>query len=618
MPPDVVLVQMPWAHPGRPSIALGLLQPVLAGARLATQSWYLNFDFFEHVVATCRALPIATLLEVLPQFGKSGLSAWTFAVAPLVDGSRRDVTEAWLADLRARLRVSAARRPVDRWLDAAREIREAVPAFLEQSCAALRAAAPRVVGFTTSLDQLVPSLVLARLLKERAPEIRLVLGGAECRSTIGVALHRAFPWLDAVVRGDAERLAPPVFGDLVHGRPPEPVPGVTVGRDGVVLGAETLDGRVEMEEVPAPDFDAYFARLGASPLRAALRPALPYQMSRGCWWGEHHRCGFCSRDESAVPFRRKSAARVAAELRTLATRSGLREVELVDDNLHPDTVSEALEQLQAEGLPLTVGWCQGHPSLGREQLRRLRAAGVRFIFSGIESLSSPILRLVHKGTTALTSVRFLRWCAELGLVTRWNLLYGVPGETATDYERMADLMRSVTHLTPPYRPLPVDLRRFSPYFDAPERYGIEVGEPAAVRRFFARCVDADPRALALSFEYRVRGQPDPESYVGPALAAHAEWLRARVARSSLVARRDGDTLRIDDRRANLAAREHALVGHEAAVYLACDAGAAPDEILAALGPGATAAEVAAILGRLAEERLVLEDEGRYLALALPG
>jgi hypothetical protein len=171
---------------------------------------------------------------------------------------------------------------------------------------------------------------------------------------------------------------------------------------------------------------------------------------------------------------------------------------------------------------------------------------------------------------------------------------------------------------PPYRPVRIDLRRFSPYFDAPERYGIEVLQPAAVRRFFAACVDADPRRLALSFDYRVRGQPDPETYVAPALAAYTEWRQARVARSSLVARRDGDVLRIDDHRVNLAPGEHVLGGSEAAVYAACDAGSTPEEILAALGPRVAAADVTEILARLVALRLVMEDEGRYLALALPG
>ena len=50
--------------------------------------------------------------------------------------------------------------------------------------------------------------MLGLLLKQRAPDIKIILGGANCDGAMGEALLRGFPWIDAVVRGEAE----PVFG----------------------------------------------------------------------------------------------------------------------------------------------------------------------------------------------------------------------------------------------------------------------------------------------------------------------------------------------------------------------------------------------------------------------
>ena len=67
-------------------------------------------------------------------------------------------------------------------------------------------------AFTTTFGQTVAFARHGRSsLKQRAPGIKTILGGANCDGVMGEALHRSFPWIDVVVRGEAE----PVFGDLV-------------------------------------------------------------------------------------------------------------------------------------------------------------------------------------------------------------------------------------------------------------------------------------------------------------------------------------------------------------------------------------------------------------------
>ena len=63
-----------------------------------------------------------------------------------------------------------------------------------------------------------------------------------------------------------------------------------------------------------------------------------------------------------------------------------------------------------------------------------------------------MLRLMDKGTHGLANVRFLRHCREFGLYPAWNLLYGLPGEEAADYEAMAEMLPALRFLTPPGGP----------------------------------------------------------------------------------------------------------------------------------------------------------------------
>ena len=69
----------------------------------------------------------------------------------------------------------------------------------------------KVIGFTTTFAQTFSSLLLAKRLKERYPNIRIVFGGANVDAEMGFELVKAFDWVDYVVHGEGEE----IFGRLL-------------------------------------------------------------------------------------------------------------------------------------------------------------------------------------------------------------------------------------------------------------------------------------------------------------------------------------------------------------------------------------------------------------------
>ena len=90
---------------------------------------------------------------------------------------------------------------------------------------------------------------------------------------MGEALHRSFPWVDVVVRGEAERTAPEVMRDLLAGEPLRPQPGLCyrVG-DRAFAIAEGGGPPVALDELPLPNYDEYLRSPGESELRVAGQP----------------------------------------------------------------------------------------------------------------------------------------------------------------------------------------------------------------------------------------------------------------------------------------------------------------------------------------------------------
>jgi ribosomal peptide maturation radical SAM protein 1 len=619
-PPSVVLLAMPWHLLSLPSIQLGLLQSVLERAGIRTEVTTAGLAFLEYCCAETAGLPggsrigVADYDAVVSQGDSVGLGDWIFSIPPFRDAPEPD-TE-YLAFLKTR-------GIPDRLVQAALTMRRLVPVFLERMADEVHNIGPRVVGFTSTFSQNVPSLVLAKVLKRRDPSLSIIFGGANCDGPMGAALHRAFPWVDVVVRGEAERILPDLVRDLLAGGTVRPQPGLCFREGGRSVRIPQAGGaEVAMDEIPTPTFDEYFERLARTSFVAEVERdvALVYETARGCWWGAKAHCTFCGANGTSMAFRSKSPARVIEELATLARRYHRLDFQIVDNILDLRYFRDVLPQLRELGYDLSIFY-ETKANLGREQVHLLREAGVDRIQPGLESLSTPILGLMRKGVTAFQNVRFLKWCAEYGIGVFWNIIYGFPGEPPDEYARMAEVIPSLTHLAPPQIG-PLDLHRFSPYHERPGEFGLEILGPWPWYRYVYSIDEATLMDVAYGFEYRHVDGRVPETYVAP-LRREIEAWRANLSTSyrTLRYRRGPGFLVIQDRRPNLERADYSFDEAEAQLYLACADGATADGACATLrATGATDIEVADVeqfLDDLVDLRLVYEEAGRYLALALP-
>jgi ribosomal peptide maturation radical SAM protein 1 len=604
----VVLVSMPWEDLNHPSVQLGTLKALLAGAGLPVETRAYKIDFVEHCLAAFTGADALRIqdYQALAEYSRSGIAEWVFAVPPYLDTSAAD--EKFFEAIGC---SPALRRLAER-------LRSVVPGFLEACAADLLAAAPAVVGFSSTFAQNIPSLVLARIVKARAPSVRIVFGGSNCEGPMGAALHRAFPWIDVVVRGEAERVAVPLMEDLLAGRTPRPAPGLCYRSAEGPVAVDHGGEPVAMAEVPFPDFSEYFARVE----RAAFYPAIASQLriahetSRGCWWGERSHCTFCGLNGLTMAFRSKPAARVLDELRELARQTSVLDFVMTDNIVDLAYFRDVFPALARDGHDYRLFY-EVKSNLRREQVRLLREAGVICIQPGIESLSTPVLKLMGKGVTAFQNIRLLKWCAEYGIRPAWNVIFGFPREPAEEYARMAEVMRGLTHLEPPDLTR-LAVHRFSPYHTRPGQLGIEVTGPEAFYGFLYPAEPADVADIAYRFTYRHLDGRDPLDYVGPVKAVVDLWRAGQAGDASLRYRRGPGFVDVVDRRPGIAPARYLFEDVEARIFDACEDGATPAEVVAALGADAPdEASVRQFLDELVETRLVYAEGGRYLALALP-
>jgi ribosomal peptide maturation radical SAM protein 1 len=607
----IALVNMPFAMADRPSIQCGLLKAGLARAGHTVDVHYLNLELAAELGA-------GLYRELARQRFGELLGEWLFSAAAF--GDRAD--EAAYRDSCPGLddHCAALGVPFERFCEWRRE---RLPRWIARQVEEIDWSPYSVVGFTSTFEQNTAALALARRLKERHPEITVVFGGANFDGDMGKEFVRALPFIDYAVAGEGDRIFPRMIECLGRGESPLGLPGV-VGRrpDGLVDGGAASPVK-DLDELPDPDYDEYFAtlfRLGRERVLDDASPLLLFESSRGCWWGQKQHCTFCGLNNNGMSFRARSAPAVAGQLGRLASRYQIVNFEAVDNIMSHRYLEELCAPLAERRYDYRIFY-EVKANLTATQLRAMAKAGIHSIQPGIESLSTHVLELMRKGITMLRNVRLLKWAYYYGMQVSWNVLTGFPGETEDDYVQQLRAVSALRHLPPPGGCGPIWLERFSPYFfDA--AFPVRDVRPLRSYRYIYPEERLDLREIAYFFEYRMDAELPLERH--RELRAEVDrWIAAwqRRPRPLLVYQRAPDWIQIVDRRSPEPA-VHAFHDHAAEVYEFCGETDRTEDAIAAHLAGAAggappAGDLEVILRRFCDLGLMLEEKRRFLSLALP-
>jgi len=496
----VALVTMPFSYSKFPSIQLGTLSALLKAQGIGTKTYHFNLQFAHKI-----GVP---LYEILCE--KRGLfGEWLFSALLFRDNPKH-------------AQYPHMFKPV--FEDTAREAgcsighleemgRSIAPQFLTWALTSVDWDQYDVVGFTSTFDQNVASLSLAKLIKDVYPDVRIVFGGANFDGEMGLEQFRAFSWIDYVVSGEGEQTFPPLVKRILLKQEVDVPIGIVHRKNGEICFTPNEQLVSKFDQAPPPDYDDYFAELDELDRQGStgLNRILLYEGSRGCWWGEKHHCTFCGLNAQAMDFRAKSPSQVATELEYLSSRYDTSRFRLVDNIIDMKFVDGLFGQLAQRHIDLDV-FMETKSNLNKRQIQTLAQGGVKCMQPGIESLSHTQLKEMDKGVTPLQNIQCLKWSRYYNIDLSWNILLGFPGETNEDYRRQMEMIPSLFHLQPPESTSKLWLERFSPYYKWPERYGIRLTGPGLAYEYVYDATKVDLNKIAYDFEYDIDWKVDPQIY----------------------------------------------------------------------------------------------------------
>jgi len=609
---QVALVNMPFSYSKYPSIQLGTLSALLKSKGVPVDCHHLNVRFAHKI-----GVPLYEMIcEKRALFGE-----WLFSYLLFRDNPKRAEYPRVFKPVFEQVAQESGH-PISFFEDMATRT---APQFLTWAMTAIDWSQYKLVGFTSTFDQNVASLTLAKMIKDLYPEVKIIFGGANYDGEMGMEYFRSFPFIDYVVVGEGEEVVPALVRHVLEGTSDAVPNGVIFREHDQIRFTANPALFADFAKTGPPDYDDYYhllAELGDA--AQGLDRILLYEGSRGCWWGEKHHCTFCGLNAQSMKFRAKSPDQAAREMTALSSRYDTTRFRLVDNIIDMKYVENLFGQFAAAHCDLDV-FIETKSNLQKSQIRTLAVGGVKCMQPGLESLSLSQLKAMDKGVTPMQNILCLKWSSYYRVAVSWNILLGFPGETNEDYRRQIDLLPSLFHLQAPEATGKFWLQRFSPYFTRPHEYGVRITGPGMAYEYVYDAARLDLLKVAYDFEYELDHWPvDPHLYQ-ELVGLVEEWQRrARGSdRPFLYYSKSMDYITVYDGRDPQAPTRQRFDWPAAGIIEACnEAAKSKDQIRVVLKEAKrdmtlSDDELNDALGILTSRRILYEEREKYFTLAIP-
>lgn len=282
--------------------------------------------------------------------------------------------------------------------------------------------------------QLLPSVYLCRLLKQRWPEKRILLGGTSISQAYKYLRDKSlikmfFSVADAVVVGEGETAICEIADRDCRLEETPNIPNTI-----------TYDRWRDRLHLPQRIHYENLSRLGTPmyhhPWHLYLSPerGINYAPTRGCYW---NRCTFCdyglNSDRPTSPWRERKMEQVVEDLRQACEGERVNYVYFAVDVMAPGYLERLSDAIVESGLDIRWGAeLRMEKVFSAERCRKMARSGCVCVSFGMESGSQRIIDLIDKGTEVSCMRETMANFARAGIAVQLMAFMGFPTESADE------------------------------------------------------------------------------------------------------------------------------------------------------------------------------------------
>lgn len=306
---------------------------------------------------------------------------------------------------------------------------------------------PSVLGFSIIDGNIDATLAISKLIKEKYPDIKILIGGNGVEVLEFGRLPNAnyridnYDFIDVIVRGDGELTFLNLLQSDFSEESLSEIKGIVWRAEGSWVHNTSSD-YIDMNSLPVPDYSSLESNYY---YKSVYQDTKPLTMSTGC----PYRCSFCSVPDYIPDFRQRSVENVLKEIEGWLEK-GKRHFFCHDSiiNGNPKWLKQFCEAIIDKGYDITFGGNMrlSSPMRDLDTMRLYRRAGLMKMITGFESASEPVLRHMKKYTNIdgvrqiFENVRQLNkenigTPLEAPLLFGMQLIIGYLNETEEDFQK---------------------------------------------------------------------------------------------------------------------------------------------------------------------------------------
>jgi radical SAM superfamily enzyme YgiQ (UPF0313 family) len=285
---------------------------------------------------------------------------------------------------------------------------------------------PDLIGFSCYLWNVERSLYIAEKLKERIPDLIVVIGGPEVTEDNEIiSQSKAF---DYAISGEGEE----IFAWLLN------------SLKGKIYSKGNLSGLLRKgERFLFPKSLIKDLDMIPSPyLNGIIRPtpikSIAIETGRGC----PYRCIYCYYHKGFPTIRSFSIERIRKEL-VWAENMGIEEISIVDPSfdLLPQfrSVLNVLKEVRSQSIKRIFCEIVAH-QLDRETIQHMKEAGITDVEVGIQTVNQKVLINIRRPILKKGLFNNLKAMREEGIRVQVDIIIGLPGDDLEGIKRTVDYL----------------------------------------------------------------------------------------------------------------------------------------------------------------------------------
>lgn len=338
----------------------------------------------------------------------------------------------------------------------------------------IAAQAPAFVGITLFTVGVWVAAEMARKIRLRLPDVKILVGGPHI-SSMGKETMARFLEFDYAIVGEGEEPLVMLLDALRNRTDLNKVPAL-IFRDTSqittrIVQTPKMSINKDLDRLPMPAWDLL------PDFPKAYRPAVydfprfpvaSIAASRGCPF----HCKFCDTSTFGASVRAYTPQRVFEIMQHLQTTYGVKHILFVDDlfTASKKRTTELCDLIINNKMDITWSCASRVDVVKQETLKLMKKAGCWEISFGLESGSNELLQQMDKAASLEKSRRALQWTHEAGIRSKGLFMLGYPGETHDTIAQTRAFLKSV--------PLTImHLTKFTPYPGSPiyhDLYGTSI------------------------------------------------------------------------------------------------------------------------------------------------